>query len=363
VSILDLELYFFIDILFMDYRTLSQKFKDKASEITDSGSSSAVYRSRSYDRVATKIDGIHPAEMIVTESGINNLGLTDYMTGIATDLLKGKNMKKVKVNRKVNRKVNKASNVNKASKVTNTNSKAVTKKTPVRPMTTAQANKLLMNLTGFMGIGPDRAQSLIDDGITTVIQLYMKKWLAKLPEETQLYLKLKPSQTIPHADIKALEKYLKCSYDISLVGSYRRKKSTSRDIDIMISSTDEDIIEKYLRALKKKLTVYPYSQGKDKMSLILDCTKLLGKSEQCVYKLDVFRVEPENKIPMLLYATGSKEFNITMRSIAKKKGFLLNQKGIFRKKSNGETEKVKGLKTEKDYFDTLSMAYLEPDKR
>jgi DNA polymerase/3'-5' exonuclease PolX len=353
----------------MNYGTLSQKFKDKANEITDSGASSAVYRSRSYDRVATKIADVHPAEMLVTESGIDNLGLTDYMTGIATDLLNGKNMKKAKVTRKVA----------KDSKTTNIKHKVVTKKTPtkktptkktptkpmtlVRPMTTAQANKLLMNLTGFMGIGPERAQSLIDDGITTVIQLYMKKWLAKLPEETQLYLKLKPSQTIPHADIKALEKHLKCSYDITLVGSYRRKKATSRDIDIMISSTDENIIEKYLSTLKKKLTVYPYSQGNVKMSLILDCTELLGKSEQCIYKLDVFRVEPENKIPMLLYATGSKEFNITMRSIAKKKGFLLNQKGIFRKKSNGETEKVRGLKTERDYFDTLSMTYLEPDKR
>jgi DNA polymerase/3'-5' exonuclease PolX len=340
----------------MDYGTLSQKFKDKAIEITDSESSSAVYRSRSYDRVAAKIDGEHSAKMIVTEEGINNLGLTDYMTGIATDLLKGKTIKKVKVART-------GTKTTKAAKAAKVKRKVVTKKTPVTPMTPVQINKLLANLIGFMGIGPERAQSLIDDGLTAVNQLHMKKWLAKLPEETRLYLKLKPNQTIPHADIKALEKHLKCSYDISLVGSYRRKKSTSRDIDIMISNIDEDIIEKYLRALKKKLPVYPYSQGNDKMSIILDCTSLLGKSEQCIYKLDVFRVEPENKIPMLLYATGSKEFNITMRSIAKKKGFLLNQKGIFRKKSNGETEKVKGLKTERDYFDTLSMAYLEPEKR
>ena len=47
-----------------------------------------------------------------------------------------------------------------------------------------------------------------------------------------------------------------------------------------------------------------------------------------------------------------------MRSIAKRKGYLLNQNGLFK---NGH--KVSGLKNEKDYFKILDMDYLEPEAR
>jgi len=332
----------------MKYGELAQLFKDRSIEISESGSSSAVYRARSYDRVVAKINDLDPKTK-VTEDGINDLDLSDYMTGIATDLLNGKALKKVK-------KVKTKTKVKVKRKVVKKDDTPVT-------LTAAAASKLLKQLVGFMGIGPEKAQVLIDDGLTKINQLHMKKWLAKLPEETQLYLKLKPNQEIPHADIAKLEKKLKLTYNITLVGSYRRGKPTSRDIDIMITSMDEDIINKYLTKLKKKLTVYPYSQGRDKMSFILDCTELLKRSAPCIYKLDVFRVEPDNQIPMLLYSTGSKEFNIRMRAIAKKKGYLLNQKGLFKKQSNGETRKVPELYSEEDYFEKLEMDYLEPSER
>lgn len=326
----------------MKYSVLAKKFKDQALKIEESGSTSATYRARSYERVAAKILAVNSNDT-VTEDGINELGLSDYMTGVATDLLNGKNMKKVR-KCKIKRKT--------------TIKRKVTVGKP-KPLTTEQSGALIKQLVGFMGIGKVQAQSLIDDGLTKINQLHMKKWLTKLPVETRLYLELKPTQAIPRANITAIKKTLKCAYDITIVGSYRRGKPTSRDIDVMLVSRDVDVIEKYLKKLKKKLTVYPYSQGKDKMSLIVDCTKDTG----LIYKLDVFRVEPVNKIPMMLYATGSKEFNIRMRSIAKAKGYLLNQKGLFKKQPNGETRRVSGLNSESDYFEKLSMEYLEPDKR
>jgi DNA polymerase/3'-5' exonuclease PolX len=127
----------------------------------------------------------------------------------------------------------------------------------------------------------------------------------------------------------------------------------------MVVSDNQDAIQLLLERLTDILNgkIYPYSKGKDKMSLIVDMSELLN-SENKVYKIDAFRTTKEEQVPMLLYSTGSKEFNVTMRSKAKKLGYLLNQKGLFK---NGT--KVPDLNTEKAYFDVLGMEYLEPSKR
>jgi DNA polymerase/3'-5' exonuclease PolX len=191
--------------------------------------------------------------------------------------------------------------------------------------------------------------------------------LSKLPEETQVFLKYKPDRTIPHDDIKRIEPFLlklqSKNIKLQIVGSYRREKANSKDIDIMLVSNDENAIENFLLSLKKisKNKAYPYSKGKDKMSIIINADAFIDSNKK--YKLDIFRVKPENKIPMLLYSTGSKEHNILMRSVAKKKKMRLNQKGLFRIKPDGVLEKINGLKTEKAYFDALGLEYLEPKKR
>jgi len=321
----------------MNYGTLAKLFHEHAQEIISNSNSNskpntAIYRSRSYDRVSAKILDTYKPNMLVTEENIHKLNLTDYMTGIITDILHSK--KPVR-----------------HLKLTNTSAKKLTN-TSAKKLTNSSAKKLtlLKQLTEFMGIGKVKAKQLIDEGLVNINQLHMKKWMNKLPEETQLYIKLKPNKKIKHADIQSIANELKCNFNITIVGSYRRKKPTSRDVDVMLVSNDELAINKYLKKLKKNFTIYPYSQGKDKLSVILI------KKEK-VFKLDVFRVNNDNKIPMLLYSTGSKEFNIKMRRKAKRLGYLLNQKGLFK-----NSKKIK-LKTEKDYFDILQMKYVQPSKR
>ena len=234
-----------------------------------------------------------------------------------------------------------------------------------------------------MGLGKEKSKVLIDAGIKNINQLHMKKYKELLPEETKLFIDLKPIREIPRADITAIEsQILDSASDIGkaiIVGSYRREKQTSRDIDVMLVSDDEDAIEKYLGKLQTKLpnSIYPYSKGYDKLSLIVvmpneiitninqfNSSKSL-KNKQIdeskndkVYKLDVFRTLPEDEIPMLLYSTGSKEHNILMRGKAKKLGYLLNQKGLYK---NGK--KIENLNTEQDYFDILEIEYKEPKNR
>jgi len=60
----------------------------------------------------------------------------------------------------------------------------------------------------------------------------------------------------------------------------------------------------------------------------------------------------------LLYFTGSKGFNISIRSEARKKGLLLNQHGLFDNKGN----RIPAY-TEKEIFDALSVKYVPPNFR
>lgn len=224
--------------------------------------------------------------------------------------------------------------------------------------------RLFYELTHLMGLGSERATKLINEGLTNIQQLSMKKWLDKLPEETKLFIRLKPIDKIPHKDVKIyVEPVIRSlslgrGIKLEFVGSYRRNRLILSDIDIMLVSNKKDAINIFIAALKKSIdTTYVYAHGPDKASIILDLSKKIGH-RGLIYKIDVFRTTVDESMPMLLYSTGSKNFNIRMRAIAKKKGYVLNQRGLYK-----NNKLISNLKSEKDYFDILNMSYLTPEQR
>jgi len=111
-------------------------------------------------------------------------------------------------------------------------------------------------------------------------------------------------------------------------------------------------LKKVIGALQKsKFPTHVYSIGKMKSSMIV-------QFPEANVKIDLFRATKTNFAAMLLYSTGSKEFNIMTRKVAKKLGLKLNQNGIFDAKG-----KRFPTKTEKDLFKILKLDYLEPHKR
>lgn len=351
----------------MNFEKLKETFLEHARNLENANDKTARFRALSYSRVADLIESKSSLNDQVTKDKIANLGLTPYMEKKVNDILEGKSLKLIKTkSKKAKSPIKTITRKNKKTISKKRSSSKSSSKSPSKSPSKIDKKKLIKELTSFMGIGEERAKQLVADGLTKINQLHMKKWLEKLPEETQLFLKLKPSSTIPHEDIVALEPYInKLQSDdmkITLVGSYRRGKSTSSDIDVMITSDNPDIIETFLTDLKNSLDqkAYPYSKGKDKLSIIIDVADILDKP--AIYKLDAFRVSKENQIPMLLYSTGSKEFNIYMRGVARKKGYLLNQNGLY-KKEEKKLIKIENLNTEKDYFDILDIPYKEPNNR
>lgn len=220
--------------------------------------------------------------------------------------------------------------------------------------------KLINDLTNFTGIGKSKANVLINSGLTKISDLNKKKYKNQLNDATKLFMKYKPLQKIPYLHIKKIEKKLTGFPDSHLVGSFRRKKPYSTDIDVMIVSNNEKILDLYLKYLKNKFkNIYVYSKGVDKVSLIV----LINSTENIYYKIDIFRTPIKNKYSMLLYSTGSKEFNIRMRSIASRMGYLLNQDGLYKVKNNIPNKNPIKVNSERDFFNKLNMDYVEPKNR
>lgn len=221
----------------------------------------------------------------------------------------------------------------------------------------AMKKQFLFNeLRRITGIGPQKAKDLIDKGLLSVAQLRQPKWWDQLNLDTQTALATQPIKRIPHEEIRAIEPILTKFTEAKtiLVGSYRRKMPTSKDIDVMLVSAKLSMMGNYLKYLEKKVPhIYLYSKGPDKMSLVLEF------DSQKKYKVDVFRTHPDFYWSHLLYSTGSKANNIRMRGRAKRLGYLLNQKGLWK-----AGERVLGPSAnEHAYFKILGMDYLPPEKR
>jgi len=132
---------------------------------------------------------------------------------------------------------------------------------------------------------------------------------------------------------------------VEIAGSYRRRKETIGDIDILVvSKKPESLMEKFATL---PMVGHIYAKGPAK-------TAVRMKSG-----IDVdLRVVPEESWGAALnYFTGSKEHNVALRRLALKSGYKLNEYGLFKGK------KLMVGKTEKEVYEKLGLDYIEPELR
>ena len=149
-------------------------------------------------------------------------------------------------------------------------------------------------------------------------------------------------------EIKAIEKMIQSFPEVEIAivaGSVRRMKETIGDIDIIaVSKRSEKVMERFIGLPQ---VVHVYARGK---------TKTLVKLKN---GLDAdLRVIAKNSFGATLnYFTGSKDHNIALRDMALKRGWKLNEYGLFKGK-----KQIAG-KTEKDLYKKFGMQYIEPEMR
>jgi DNA polymerase (family 10) len=132
---------------------------------------------------------------------------------------------------------------------------------------------------------------------------------------------------------------------VVVAGSYRRRKETVGDLDILVTCEKGAPVVSSFVAFEDVSKVL--SQGKTR------CTVVLNSGLQ----VDL-RVVPEVSYgAALYYFTGSKAHNVAVRGLAVKKGLKVNEYGIFK----GE-RRVAG-RTEQEVFDAVGLRYIEPELR
>lgn len=130
-----------------------------------------------------------------------------------------------------------------------------------------------------------------------------------------------------------------------IAGSYRRRKETIGDIDILITCQDSHPVMERFVAYDEVEQVL--SKGKTRSTVVL----------RSGLQVDLRVVAEDSYGSALQYFTGSKAHNIAVRSIAVKLGLKLNEYGVFR----GETY-IAG-RTEEDVYRAIGLPYIEPELR
>lgn len=223
------------------------------------------------------------------------------------------------------------------------------------------------------GIGYVKAKELYEKyNICSIDELKAKADQLDLPDNILLGIKYHGIVTdaIPRKEItKAYGVLLNIALEIdpeikiTICGSYRREKSFSGDIDVIVvhpdvtkkNIGDSDIFTLLIQYLEKiKFIVDSLTSDNVKTKYMGYC-KL---SNDIIARIDIRFVPYESYYPAVLYFTGSKDFNKKMRQHALSMDYKLSEYGLF-----DENGKEFEITSEKDIFDILGFEYVEPKER
>jgi DNA polymerase (family 10) len=127
-------------------------------------------------------------------------------------------------------------------------------------------------------------------------------------------------------------------------GSFRRGRETCGDLDLLVPSNEG----------AKVVQAFTQMSGVER---VLAAGDTRGSVHIGGRQVDLRVVPPESFGAALCYFTGSKDHNVRLREIAKKRGLKINEYGVFRDDVN-----LGGL-TEEDVYATIDLPWIPPEIR
>ena len=214
------------------------------------------------------------------------------------------------------------------------------------------------------GVGPKKADELMKAGFKTIQDI--RDGDAGLNDKQLLGLQYYEDfiQKIPREEIVKHEEFLKSvlkgvdkNAELTIAGSYRRKKEESGDIDVLLKATKKDVFTRYI----KKLNSLGYLVDE----LALGAKKYNGicrhRCSGVARRIDIMYTTPDEYPFAILYFTGSGDFNKMMRSLILEKGMTINEYSLKDSETKKKVDHV--FREEKDIFDYLGMSYVKPEQR
>lgn len=226
----------------------------------------------------------------------------------------------------------------------------------------------LTTFRGIYGVGPKKAEELVAAGYYTLDAVRAaaaaNPKLLNKNQKIGLQYYEDINSRIPREEMEDHEIVLMTLMSLDLggviVGSYRRGRPDSGDIDMLVRVPDPSVdAGKALATFVEKLKARGYirevlAQGDHK------CLAVAALPGRPARRLDLL-VTPPAEFPFaVLYFTGSDGFNVAMRAHALTRGFTLNEHALTQV-STGKT--VGGIKTEQDIFKVLKLQWREPEER
>lgn len=148
---------------------------------------------------------------------------------------------------------------------------------------------------------------------------------------------------------------------LASAGSLRRGAETIGDIDLLAVTTEPDALRKAFTSLNGVDRVL--ASGETKSSIRLE-------ARDRVLQVDLRIVPAESWGAALMYFTGSKEFNVALRSRAKSRGLTLNEYGLFPDEDpeHPQPPQARGVDpvagdTEASIFESLELPTVPPELR
>lgn len=289
------------------------------------------FRVRAYRSAATTVEGLSSAVQDMVEQGedlteIHGIG-EDLAGKIETLVTTGELPELKELERKVPKELSELMTLDqlgpKRTKIIHDELKI---KTLDELREAAEAGKI-SELEGF---GKKTEQKILDE-------------LGKVPERSQRTRLGEAEQAaLPLADYLRELKEVK---DVVIAGSFRRRKETVGDLDILVTCDNSDPVMKRFTGYSEVDTVV--SQGTTKSTVHL----------KSGLQVDLRVVPEESYGAALHYFTGSKGHNVAIRKMIVDQGLKLNEYGIFKgdKRIAGETET--------EVFKQVNLPYIPPELR
>lgn len=198
---------------------------------------------------------------------------------------------------------------------------------------------------------PDELCKAAEAGVIRKLPGFGRKTEQNILEETKrLAREQKHRLKLAEAEqfAEPLVDYLKNSKglkNIETAGSYRRRKQTVGDLDVLATcKVGSKLMDRFVKYEDVEKVV---SKGKTRSTVLL----------RSGFQVDL-RVVPQVCFgTALMYFTGSKDHNIAIRKIAVKNNLKLNEYGLFKGK-----KRIAG-KTENQVYERLGLSYIEPELR
>src|SRR5712671_749690 len=237
---------------------------------------------------------------------------------------------------------------------------------PQRQQLAATIPPGLLDLLRIPGLGPKRVKLFHDqlkvNSVADLKDALEKGKIAKLPGfGPKLLEKIREGVSAPEGTAqkrmvlheaeqyaRAITEYLKAGGgidDIDVAGSFRRRKETIGDLDIVVSCRKPSaVIERFG---KFGDVTHVASQGDTRSTVRLSSG----------LQVDLRVVEPAAFGAAMQYFTGSQAHNIELRKVAQAKKLKLNEYGVYR------GSKCIAGRTEADVYGVLGLDWIPPELR